>query len=77
MTIDHVQRGDPLSAACQNELIDQVNAIACPGAAGQAQYGTAGITFHGPPQTHLAIFELLSSPSFPRPGRRPHRTSRP
>ena len=46
-------------------MIDQVNAIACPGAAGQAQYGTAGITFHGPPQTHLAIFELLSSPSFP------------
>ena len=65
MTIDFVERGDPLSAACQNELIGQVNAIACPGTAGQAQYGTAGITFHGPPQTHLAIFELLSSLSFP------------
>jgi hypothetical protein len=65
MTIDRVESGDPLSAGCQNELIDQVNALACPGAVGQAQYGTAGITFHGPPQTQLAIFELLSALSFP------------
>ncbi len=65
MTIERVHRGDPLSAACQNELIDQVNALGRPGTAGEAQYGSGGITFFGPRRTPLAIFQLLEELNYP------------
>ncbi len=36
-----------------------------PGAAQEAQYGASGVTFQGPPQTHLAIFELTEDMTYP------------
>ena len=60
MTIERVEPGDPLSAASQNLLIEQVNMLSRPGAAGEAQFGTDGIAFHSRPETRLALFELTS-----------------
>ena len=47
-----VASGSP-AAPRQNELIDRLNALSSSGAADEAQYGTAGITFQGPPPTHF------------------------
>ncbi|MGA2063797.1 MAG: hypothetical protein ABSG86_02460 [Thermoguttaceae bacterium] len=65
MNLDRVEPGDRLSAARQNLLIGQVNALSCPGTPGQSQYGTAGVAFYGPPETRLALFELIGPVSYP------------
>jgi len=49
----------------RTRLIEYVNRDARPGTAGRAQYGTAGVTFNGPPRTHLALFELTSAMVYP------------
>ena len=65
MTIPRVECGDPLSAARQNELIDQVNALSRPGVAGRSHPGSAGAGHPTPPQMHVAIFELSESLNYP------------
>lgn len=65
MTLKRIQPGDPISAEEQNKLIDQVNADALPGTAGLAQYGTAGVTFHAPPETLIGLFELTEKVWYP------------
>jgi hypothetical protein len=66
MTLEFVQPGDPLSAAQQNLLIDQVNCLARPGATKEAQFGTAGIAFLDPPAARLALFELTGLVVYPQ-----------
>ena len=65
MTLHPVQPDDPLSAERQNALIEQVNANTRPGTAGFGQYGTAGVTFDGPPETLIGLFELTQKMWFP------------
>jgi hypothetical protein len=65
MSLRRVQPGDNLSTAGHNRLVDQVNALLRPGSAAQAQYGTAGVTFCGPAETHAALFELSGPITYP------------
>jgi len=65
MTLDPVQPGSPLSAQQQNALIARVNAVARPGAAGSAQYGTAGVTFDAPADVRIGIFEMTEKMWYP------------
>ena len=65
MTLSQVAPGDPLSAAAQNLVVDQINALARPGAVGTAQYGSAGLTFCDPTETRLALFELTEAMNYP------------
>ena len=65
MTLRTVQSGDAISAASHNRLIDQVNALARPGAAVAAQYGAAGVTFCAPAETLIGLFELTGSIAYP------------
>ncbi len=48
-----------------NELLDRLGALGRPGAAEEAQYGAAGLTFQAPPPTHRAIFELTEALTYP------------
>ena len=48
-----------------NELLDRLGALGRPGAAEEAQYGAAGLTFQAPPPTHRAIFELTEAMTYP------------
>ena len=48
-----------------NELLDRLIALGRPGAAEEAQYGAAGITFQAPPPAHRAIFELTEAMTYP------------
>jgi hypothetical protein len=65
VNLDRVEAGDRLSAARENVLIEQVNALSRPGTPEQSQYGTAGTAFYGPPETRLALFELTGPVSYP------------
>jgi len=67
MTTDHLRGSHPSHAAGGNELLDRLSALSRPGAAEEAQYGTAGVTFQGPPQSHRAIFELTEAMTYPDP----------
>ena len=63
--LDRLRNFDPLSAARQNELLDQVNVRGLPGASQSAQYGAAGVTFNGPPATRWALFQLTGELVYP------------
>ena len=65
MTLQRVEPGDNVSAGRQNSLVEQVNHLMRPATAGEAQYGTGGVTFHGPSQTLVALFELTGSVTYP------------
>ena len=65
MTSSHPHRVKPPRSDGPNELVDRVNALSRPGAAEEAQYGTAGITFQGPPPARSAIFELTEAMTYP------------
>ncbi len=65
MTLSYVRSGDPLSAAGQNLLVEQINALGRPGAVGQSQFGAAGVTFHAAAEARLALFELVDSVIYP------------
>ncbi|MGD0897981.1 MAG: hypothetical protein ABR915_09090 [Thermoguttaceae bacterium] len=65
MNLDRVEPGDRLSAARENLLIEQVNALSRPGTPGQSQYGTSGVAFFGPPEALLALFELTGPVIYP------------
>ena len=69
MSQDRVEPGCPEHAR-HNLLVEQVNALSCPGTPAQSQYGAAGVAFYGPPESRLALFELTArSPirTCPRP----------
>jgi hypothetical protein len=65
MKMQRFHRGHPLSAKQSDRLVEQVDSLARPGAAGQAQYGAAGIVFDSPRPTQLAIFELTDNLVYP------------
>lgn len=71
MTLERVEPGDPLSAANQNLLIEQVNMLSRPGASGEAHFGSDGIEFTSPPETRLALFELTSYVAYPNSANAP------
>ena len=60
-----LHRPKPHRSRGPNELVERVNALSRPGAAQEAQYGTAGITFQGPPLARSAIFELTEAMTYP------------
>lgn len=66
MTLPRITPGDPLSAAEQNRLIDEVNALARPAAVGRACFGVGGIGLVTPPEVRLALFELTGPIVYPQ-----------
>lgn len=67
MSLKRFQRGDPIpvSAARRNELIDAVDHILSPGATGESQSGSSGISFFPNAETYLAIYELTEALTYP------------
>lgn len=69
MSILRFQPGDPRPGARRrNQVVDQLNRHTRPGASGEAEYGTAGITFHAGRETLLGLFELTGAMIYPDPG---------
>jgi len=60
MTLSRVQPGDPLRAADQNRLIDQVNRLGRP-AAPRGQFGSTGMALPSRESTRLALFEITGT----------------
>lgn len=58
MTIERVQPDDRLSAARENELADQLNAMSRPGSTIRAQFGSPGLTFDVAAGPLVELFEL-------------------
>jgi hypothetical protein len=64
MSTDRMAGSDPDGGA-GSELLQRVAALSRPGAAEEAQYGAAGVTFQAPPPTHRAIFEITEAMTYP------------
>jgi len=65
MTRPQVQADDVYGSGCFAALLERADRNARPGATGEAQYGTAGVSFLAPPETRLALVQLTSELSYP------------
>jgi hypothetical protein len=65
MAIPPVTPGDPLDAALQNRLIDQVNANSNPTGTLPTSAGSAGLTFNLPPGVQIGLFQLTEAMQWP------------
>ena len=68
MSIDRVRPGDPLSAARESDLADQLEAASRPTASMRAEYGSGSPTFDGGPPTLVGLFELVGYVNYPVTG---------
>jgi len=65
MTRPPVQSDDVHQSGCFGALLARADRNARPGATGEAQYGTAGVSFFAPPETRLALVQLTSALGYP------------
>jgi len=65
MTRSPVQSDDLHESGRFAALLARADRNARPGATGEAQYGTAGVSFFAPPETRLALVQLTSALAYP------------